>query len=49
MFSSESIERARARAQRVTGVKLPFAVEVSAGEGLCVTLAGGAARIEAQD
>ena len=49
MFSSESIEKARARAQRVTGVKLPFAVEVSAGEGLCVTLAGGAARIEAQD
>lgn len=49
MFSSESIEKARARAERVTGVKLPFAAEVSAGEGLSVTLAGGAARIEAQD
>ncbi|MGN0776664.1 MAG: family 20 glycosylhydrolase [Candidatus Ventricola sp.] len=49
MFSSESIEKARARAERVTGVKLPFAVDVVADEGLCVTLEGGAARIAAED
>ncbi len=49
MLTSESIKKARARAQRVTGVELPFAVDVTAGEGLCVTLAGGAAAIAAED
>lgn len=49
MLTAESIKKARARAERVTGVKLPFEVHVTVGEGLCVTLAGGAAAIAAED
>ncbi len=49
MFSSECIAQARARAARTTGIELPYAIEAERGEGLCVTLAGGRARIAAQD
>lgn len=47
MFTPELIDTARARVACVTGISLPFPVDVSRGEGLSVTLRDGAARIEA--
>lgn len=49
MFSSQAIEQARSRVQRVTGVCLPFPVEAVSGEGLTVTLTENRAKIEAED
>ena len=49
MFANESIVRIRACAQRVTGIILPYNVEVKRGEGLSVSLQNGCAKICAQD
>ena len=49
MFAYEMIVRARARAERVTGVCLPYETEIARGEGLTVTLKDGRAYIAAQD
>ena len=49
MFAYETIERARARVQRVTGVRLPYDTSAVHGEGLTVTLRNGCAEIAAQD
>ncbi len=48
-ISMESIESARARAQRTTGIAIPFAVTAEVGEGLRVTLDRGRAHIVCQD
>lgn len=39
----------RARVQRVTGIELPYEIDVTEGEGLAVTLQNGRAQIAAQD
>jgi len=49
MFANESIARIRACVQKVTGISLPYRVEVERGEGLSVSLENGCARICAQD
>ena len=49
MFSEDVVSMVRARVRAVTGVDLPYAVEVSRGEGLRVALAQGRAHIAAQD
>lgn len=49
MFSKDSIARIRACAEGVTGITLPYNVNVENSEGLCVELSDGCARIAAQD
>lgn len=49
MFTNECIARIRACVQRVTGIILPYNVEVKCGDGLSVLLENGCAKIAAQD
>ena len=49
MFSSDALARIRARVQAVTGIDLPYAIDVTKGTGLCVTLEDGRAQMAAQD
>ena len=49
MFSSDALARIRARVQAVTGIVLPYAIDVTKGTGLCVTLEDGRAQMAAQD
>lgn len=49
MFGQERIESIAARVQGVTGIALPYEMDVTTGEGLAVTLQDGRAQIAAQD
>ena len=49
MFNKETIARIRACVQGVTKIFLPYDLDVAKGEGLAVTLAGGCAKIAAED
>ena len=49
MFEKETIARIRACVQGVTKIELPYYVEAVKGAGLTVTLAGGCAKIAAED
>lgn len=49
MFSSREMDRVRQAVARVTGVELPWPVEVSVDAGLCVTLHEEQASIAAED
>ena len=49
MFESKQIKLIRARVERVTGIALPYEIEVNKGEGLVLLLQNGKAVISAQD
>ena len=49
MFALDKIKSIRARVQGVTGIALPYDIDVTEGEGLAVTLEEGRAKIAAQD
>ena len=49
MFTQETARSIRARVQCVTGIALPYEINVTAGTGLCVSLENGKAQIAAQD
>ena len=49
MYNMETIDRIRARVERVTGIALPYEMEVTGGEGLYVRLENNCARVAAED
>jgi len=49
MFENAAVVRIRTRVESVTGIKLPYEIDVMQGEGLTVSLEHGQARIFAQD
>ncbi len=49
MFDELTIQNARARVQRTTGIEIPFDVTVKDGDGLRVLLEDGCARLAAKD
>jgi len=49
MFSCDMLSCIRARVQSVTGIVLPYEMDVTVGDGLSVSLESGRARIAAQD
>ena len=49
MYNMETIDRIRARVERVTGIALPYEMEVTGGEGLYIRLENNCARVAAED
>ena len=49
MYNMETIDWIRARVERVTGIVLPYEMEVTGGEGLYIRLENNCARVAAED